>query len=145
MRKIFIIFLFFPVFLFSQSDSTLYMSGLSSETDQNADKDTKDKKTESKKSASGVKNKKVTTKSSKSTKSTKPKQTKKKAAVKNNSKKDKYVFKKGDANVYKFDEKGNPVKPKSKDVKKSTATKNSSELMIGLENNSVIINKNGDK
>lgn len=104
-----------------------------------------DKKTEKKEEK---KDKKTSIEQSTETKKTAPSKSvnkskhKKKPVKKTNSKKEKYVFKKKNKELYKFDEKGNPIIPKQ-NIKKSTETKKnlSSDLMLGIEGKDVNVKK----
>lgn len=102
-----------------------------------------DKKTEKKEEKTIVKQSTETKKQAPSKPVNKPKpKHKKKPVKKTNSKKEKYVFKKKDKELYKFDEKGNPIVPKQS-IKKSTETKKnvSSDLTLGIEGKDVYVKK----
>lgn len=136
MKRLIILVLAFLIYIpsFSQIDlshledknKTEQKKTTVNQSTQTAKEQTKDQKKEDK-----------TQKTKANTKNKKPV----KKPVKKTDKKYKYVFKKEEQNFYKFDDKGNPIVKQP--VKKSTTTqqKVSGDLIIGLENKTVSVNK----
>ena len=140
MKKIFLfmILAFLSQYVFSQQ--TIDLSGISDSKKEA--KQTEKKSTDTAKSAKDSGKKEA----AKSLDKGKTKNVaKKKKPVKKNGKNYKYKFEKKENNVYKFDEKGNPIIPKSSVKKSTSAEKNKTDLSIGIEDKDVNLSKKDSK
>jgi hypothetical protein len=144
-RVLIFLTLLFTFFSYSFSQQTIDLSDLkdTKETQKKSTDTVKGVKKEDKKTKEKQINKKIDKNKKKNSNNKSSKTVKKKKIVKKNDKSYKYKFQKKDLEIYKFDEKGNPVIPSNK-VKKSTTVKEKNDLSLGIDDKSVNAKSEGN-
>ena len=143
-RVLIFLTLLFTFFSYSFSQQTIDLSDLkdNKETQKKFTDTVKGVKKEDKKTKEKQINKKIDKNKKKNSNNKSSKTVKKKKIVKKNDKSSKYKFQKKSNEIYKFDEKGNPVIPSNK-VKKSTTTSKEKDLLLGIDDKSVNVKSEG--
>ena len=143
-RVLIFLILLFTFFSYSFSQQTIDLSDLkdNKETQKKFTDTVKGVKKEDKKTKEKQINKKIDKNKKKNSNNKSSKTVKKKKIVKKNDKSSKYKFQKKSNEIYKFDEKGNPVIPSNK-VKKSTTTSKEKDLSLGIDDKSVNVKSEG--